>query len=85
MIERFLLNKSCPICEQGRLFIIEDIINRRLLLHCEECECAWLNPAEIVAEKSFLAINPDFETRIPNKNTIQEFGWTKYNLKIIKE
>ena len=81
MREQFWLNKSCPVCEQGRLFVTEDITNHRLYLHCEECESAWLNPEEVLADKSFLAINPDFETRIPSKETIQKFGWMKYNLK----
>lgn len=85
MIERFYLDKSCPICSQGRLFIVEDTSNQRLFIHCEECECAWLNPDEIVGNKSFLAINPDFETRNPIYDTIQKFGWTKFNLKSIKE
>ena len=84
MNELFWLNKNCPVCDQGRLFVTEDITNQRLFLHCEECECAWLNPEEVTADKSFLAINPDFETRMPSKETIQKFGWTQYDLKIIE-
>lgn len=83
MKERFSLkNKSCPICDQGRLFVMEDISNDRLFLHCEECECAWADPEEIIPDKSFLAINPDFETRKPNKEKIKKFGWEKYNLRL---
>ena len=85
MKELFWLDKNCPVCEQGRLFVIEDKTNQRLYLHCEECEYAWLNPEEVTSDKSFLAINPDFETRTPSRDAIQKFGWTKYNLKTIKE
>jgi len=74
MSEQFWLNKECPICEQGRLFVTEDITNQRLYLHCEECECGWLNPEELTKGKSFLAINPDFEERIPSKETIENLA-----------
>jgi hypothetical protein len=83
--ELFWLDESCPVCHQGRLFIIEDIPNQRLYLHCEECEMAWLKPEDLrVADKGFLAINPDFETRMPSTATIKKFGWTKYELRSIK-
>ena len=67
MSEQIWLGKECPICGQGRLFVMEDMTNDRLYLHCEECECAWLNPEDLIAKKGFLAINPDFETEIPSK------------------
>lgn len=84
MKKLFWLDKNCSVCEQGRLFITEDITNERLYLHCEECEMAWLNPEEAgIADKGFLAINPNFKTRMPGIDKIQKFGWTKYKLKSI--
>jgi hypothetical protein len=81
MNQAFWLDKDCPICERGRLFVSEDATNQRLHLHCEECECARLNPVEDTADKSFPAINPDFKARMSSTETIQNFGWTKYKLK----
>ena len=86
MNQLFGIDKDCPICEQGSLIVTEDITNQRLYLHCEECKMAWLKPEDlIISNQDFLAINPDFETRLPAKDTIQKFGRTKYKLITIKE
>ena len=29
-------------------------------------------------------MNPDFEARMPSKETIQKFGWIKYEIKTIE-
>lgn len=81
MSEQVWLDKDCPICEQGRLYVLEDTTNDRLYIHCEECESAWVNPEDFIANKSFLAINPDFKTRIPSKEKVDKSDWIKYNLK----
>jgi hypothetical protein len=75
-MEKYYWYKECPNCHQGRLILTEDITNKRIYLHCEECERGWLNPNEIDdLSKSFLTINIDYETENPNIKKIEDYGW----------
>ncbi len=54
--------KSCPLCNQGRLFVMRDSTNERLYLHCEECEWGFRNPADVyVGGPMFLTLLEEFD------------------------
>lgn len=77
---------GCPICfEQGRLFIVEDISNYRLYLHCEECESGFSDPDEVKVGKGFLTFEEKYEYRLADLETITRCGWQKYALNQIPE
>ncbi|PLP55697.1 hypothetical protein CYK37_29060 [Mesorhizobium loti] len=67
---------TCAHCNQGRLIFQTDITNRRLYVHCEDCEWGWLHPSDLAqVEKGFLAVLRDFETRDPTLEEIEQSGW----------
>ena len=75
--------KLCPVCDgQGRLLIREDVTNRRLYLHCEECEWGWLSPEQAHNPAAgFLTLNVEYaDDDNPNWETIEKYGWSQYAL-----
>ena len=77
-MEKFYWYDECVSCHQGRLILTEDITNKRMYLHCEECERGWFTPEEASEKaKSFLTLEEDFETENPDWNSIQQYGWEK--------
>ncbi|MDD1796272.1 hypothetical protein L4D06_23780 [Enterovibrio makurazakiensis] len=75
-MEKYYWYSQCVNCNQGRLILTEDTTNKRMYLHCEECERGWLNPQEAHDNsKGFLALEEDFETDNPNIETITIYGW----------
>jgi hypothetical protein len=77
---KFYWFRTCPNClGQGRLIITEDVTNRRLYLHCEECEIGWLDPETVNDRaKGFLTLVEEFETVNPSLERIRLLGWEKY-------
>jgi len=70
---------ECFNCRQGRLLIMEDVTNRRLYLHCEECEYGWYVPEKINSmECGFLTLTEDFDSSTPTFEDIKNYGWEKY-------
>ncbi len=75
-MEKYYWYDECANCRQGRLILTEDTTNKRIYLHCEECEYGWLNPKEInETSKGFLTLEEEFETESPNLETIKKYGW----------
>ncbi|MDR9838480.1 hypothetical protein [Herbaspirillum huttiense] len=69
---------TCPICDQGRLFITLNDDAGELFLLCEECESAWRTPEEIDVRS-----HHGFEgakIRRANSAEIESFGWSRYTL-----
>jgi len=78
-MEYYFWYKTCPTCfGQGRLFIVEDISNSRLYLHCEECETGYINPLELDPESSFSTLSPEFEHELVVFSTIEQYGWERF-------
>lgn len=75
-MEKYYWYDECVNCHQGRLLLTEDITNKRLYLHCEECERSWLRPEEASNNvKGFLTLEAVFETENPTYETISQYGW----------
>jgi hypothetical protein len=76
--------KECPRCSLGgggRLFIYEDATNRRLYLHCDECEWGWLHPEQVAApDAGFLTLNETSDAHPATPEAIERFGWSHYAL-----
>ena len=68
------------MCEQGRLFIIEDLSRHRLYLHCEECELGFIDPSNIKSGESFLTLDFDYDCRFADHETIERYEWQKFAL-----
>nr|WP_198985022.1 hypothetical protein [Herbaspirillum sp. ASV7] len=68
----------CPVCDQGRLYIMKSQHSGKLFLLCEECESAWQNPEEIDIKKHY-----DFQgMKICRAafEDIENCGWSHYPL-----
>lgn len=77
--------KTCPTCRQGRLFIEYDTTEKRLVLHCEECEYVWRNPEFLeqrVPNNVFQALTSGHDFAIPEEADIDKAGWAKYKLHV---
>lgn len=66
--------KTCPFCNQGRLFLFKNLDDNTLYLHCEECERGYKDIKNISRENSFLTITEEYKAREATKEDIQEFG-----------
>jgi hypothetical protein len=75
-LEKFYWYDECVNCHQGRLILTEDTTNKRIYLHCEECERGWLTTLEASDKsKGFLTLNENFEAENPSFETIKKYGW----------
>lgn len=80
-----LCYKTCPFCEQGRLFIFKNLKANRLYLHCEECERGYYDPTQINVENSFLTLEEDFEAVVATWEDIKEYGWDELQINTVYE
>lgn len=77
--------KNCPNCNQGRLFVFYDITNKRLYLHCEECEMGWICPNDVDKHTNkFLTLLEDFEAVEATFEQIKNCGWNNYKFNKIQ-
>ncbi|UPM54803.1 hypothetical protein [Gottfriedia acidiceleris] len=37
----------CPICDQGWVEIVKDVVTNDLFVYCNECESEWNQPSEV--------------------------------------
>jgi hypothetical protein len=77
--------KSCPFCNQGRLFVFKNLDNNKLYLHCEECERGYEDPAKIESTHSFLTLSENFEAVAATDDDIKNAGWEILELKTLNE
>ena len=68
---------TCRLCGQGRLFVFMTDGDRRLYLHCEECEWGWWNPCDLAVEQGFLTLDKDFASRAATREEIEAAGWAE--------
>ena len=70
--------RTCPICEQGRLFVEVREDTQRPFLKCEECYSAWEKPEDVADKnKSFLAMGIDSH-RVDNYE-FERINWREMN------
>ncbi len=69
---------SCRHCEQGRLFLFLDQTNKKIYLHCEECEWGWHDPENININAGFLTLNEEFDAIPATISDIISYGWGEY-------
>lgn len=60
-MKQLFWNKTCPVCNQGRLFLYRNLNDNSLYLHCEECERGFKDLNNVDKNSSFLTITEDFE------------------------
>lgn len=70
--------KTCTSCDEGRLFIVEDLSRQRLYLHCEECESGFNDP--LTLRDSFLTLDLDYECSFADRQTIERYNWQAFAL-----
>lgn len=75
MTENLFWYKTCPFCNQGRLFIFKNLSTNRLYLHCEECERGYNDARNINSDSSFLTLEEDFEAVEATFEDIRQFKW----------
>jgi len=85
MKRKLLWYKTCPFCNQGRLFIFKNLDANKLYLHCEECERGYYDPNQISVENSFLTLQEDFEAIAATPEDIKEYGWGKLQISTVYE
>jgi transcription elongation factor Elf1 len=71
--------KTCPRCNQGRLFIMQLNESKDLCLHCEECEWNWLDPKR-VTEIDAGSLGIDYDIDSASLAVIEAEGWNEYAL-----
>jgi hypothetical protein len=67
---------TCPLCDQGRLFITKILDTGELFLLCEECEAAWRSPEEIDVKTHFNFAGLNIKRA--NREDIESAGWFRY-------
>jgi len=67
--------KTCPACNQGRLFIYKNLDKNVLYLHCEECERGYYDPQHIDVGNSFLTLLFDFDSVEATIEDLKENNW----------
>jgi len=71
--------KSCPVCGQGRLFVMKRRDDEVLFLLCEECESAWSAPDKV----NDLSKNVSFEGiafGYATEADIERANWLVYSM-----
>jgi hypothetical protein len=77
--------KTCPFCNQGRLFIFKNLSINKLYLHCEECERGYYDPQQINVENSFLTLQEEFEAVNATYDDLQEHKWETLRINTVNE
>ncbi len=71
--------KLCPVCDQGRLFVMKRQDDGNLFLLCEECESAWNMPEEIDDKSKNFSID-GISFTYANETDIERTGWIRYSM-----
>lgn len=68
--------KTCPFCNQGRLFVFKNLLNNFLYLHCEECESGYPDLESTDKNKNrFLTLLDDFDSISATEIDIRQNKW----------
>jgi hypothetical protein len=85
MTRELFWHKTCPFCNQGRLFIFKNLNLNKLYLHCEECERGYYDPNKLNVESSFLTLQEDFDAIEASYEDIKEHNWDKLHPNILSD
>ena len=85
MVKKLLWFKTCPFCNQGRLFIFKNLNANRLYLHCEECESGYYDPEKLNVENSFLTLQSEFETAEATYDDLRKYKWEYLQINVVFE
>ena len=69
--------KNCPLCGQGRLFVMRACGTGNLYLHCEQREMAWADPARL-GDLTQGELGIDLDGEYASDREIEEEGWRPY-------
>ena len=67
----------CPLCDQGWVIIVKDILTSAIYLCCDECETQWENPYAI-SEMDCLPFNTYGRYEIATENDLNTMGWSEF-------
>jgi hypothetical protein len=83
-----VIHDTCPFCGQGAIGFLHCIDTLDVILLCDECDSAWLDPATITAQEARFPDPPDFlvpgvqcslyRTRWATRQEIVQRGWERY-------
>ncbi len=68
----------CPVCGEGRLFVMKQLGNGVLVLLCEECFVSWNNPDAVAASECKEGL--DLRVVHATEADLRNAGWGKYTL-----
>lgn len=71
---------NCSSCRQGRLFLFRNLSTDDIYAHCEECEWAYLTPAEIDKRGGFLTLLEEFDAVYAESDEISRSVWANYTV-----
>lgn len=77
--------KTCPFCNQGRLFLYKNLDKNSLYLHCEECERGYNNLNKVEKDNSFLTLTEDFEAIEATTEDIRKFNLNENDFQKVVE
>lgn len=79
MSENCYWYKTCTTCDEGQLYIVEDLSRRRLYLHCDECESGFEDPLDLKnPDKCFLTLDFDYPCCFADWETIKAHDWQQF-------
>jgi formate dehydrogenase maturation protein FdhE len=67
----------CPICSQGWVQIVKDVVTKELFVMCDECETEWNHPENVQQSKAKTDTNDNLATT-PTDDEIRSANWEKY-------
>ncbi len=69
---------TCPLCNQGRLWLQKNLTTSAIYAHCEECDQGYLSPEDIkIASGGFLTLMEDYETEDPTGEDVENSVWAR--------
>jgi hypothetical protein len=74
---------TCPQCDnQGRLCPQKDMTRQMIYAHCEECECGFRKPEDVMQpHRAFLTLLEEYETVNPTEDEISQSSWAPHVVK----
>ena len=76
--------RNCPVCEEGRLFVMCRMADASLYLQCDRCDAGWHDPASIAdLDAGFPA--EDIVGRPAELEDIFKAGWLKHEMHVEPE
>jgi len=77
--------KTCPFCNEGRLFIFKKLQTGSLYFHCEECERGFNSIRDIEENNSFLTLSEEFDSEPATESDIKKSRLGSLDLMAVTE